>query len=87
MSQQTRTQLAVGFFILFTCEIFILGLMPSNIINPHTTVEQTGDMSFMGNVINNIEGLGWWNTLIFAPFVAFAVIFIVGLIPTVNVGE
>lgn len=84
MSQQSRTQLALGFAIFFICEIFVLGLIP----NEHSSQQtDSGIGTFSLNVIYNIEGMRWWSTLIFAPFVAFVAIFIAGLIPTVNMGE
>jgi hypothetical protein len=80
----------MGFIILFICEIFILGLIPEGTFSTYTNTQEISTPvthSYFLTVIYNIQDLGWWNTLIFTPFLAFLVIFIIGLFPTVNLGD
>lgn len=86
MAQQTRTQLAVGWGILFIAEIFILGLIPNSVITGGTYSSQS-NIPYFTNLWFNISALSWWNTLIIAPFLIFAAIFAIGIIPTVNMGD
>lgn len=84
MSQQSRTQLIIGFIIFFLCINTMLALIP----NPQYELRNK-DMghNVVYNYAYNIAGLGWWNTLIIIPFLAFIGYMIWGSFPGVNIGE
>lgn len=87
MNKKAQSDTAVILFILVFQAFLIISL---GFLNIDTTEEEVGTdslgvvglitPSFNQNVINNIEQLGVWNTLIFAPLIIVLIYIIAKLV-------